>query len=605
MLTKSLALMTAALALIAAGAAWAPPATAAPVTVKLRIEGTNRTVYEGPVTTDGKTITKGVNTIACDGTLNGANSVGGPTATSALDDAALANGFDWDASFFGDFFVTRIADVSSTTWGYAVNFQPAPVGGCQQQVQAGDEVLFASEFFGGPQYAQEPLLRLDGPPRAAAGQQFNVKVTDGQTGAGFQSATVGAVQTGADGTATLAVAQPGLLSLKAEAPGTIRSNTVKVCVSPSGTEDCGVSPAQLGGPAAGQLVKDSVAPRARVRGPRDGRRYRRGPRLLAGTASDDTGVTKVKIALRQHVRGARCRWWSRTRERFVGEGCVRKVFFAIDATTSWSYLLPRRLTPGRYVLDVKAFDRARNRDERFVRGSNRVVFYVGRGYGEAATASRSEGARVNVLLAGKSKQHEAVVRARATVVKVGARKCRVGRSTPLAALAALLRKRELNYRIRDYGNCSRETAIGSGQLFVRRIGSDANRGNDGWFYKVNDRAPEIGAGDASARLRKGDRLLWFFCVFEEKVRSCQRSLRVVTASGSARAGGELRATVRGYDNAGHGVPVGGATVSLGPATAVSGADGVATLVAPAPGRYALGARKQGMVDAFHSKVAVK
>jgi hypothetical protein len=196
---------------------------------------------------------------------------------------------------------------------------------------------------------------------------------------------------------------------------------------------------------------------------------------------------------------------------------------------------------------------------------------------------------VRVLLASRSTTRAGAVRARATLVEVGRRMCRVGASTPLAALAALLRKEGAGYRIRDYGSCLRATAAGSGQLFVRRIGGDANHGNDGWFYKVNDRAPEIGAGDPAARLRAGDRLLWFYCVFDEAARSCQRSLRIVPVKGSA--GGDVRVTVRGYDNAGHWVRVAGATVAIGLLTAVSGADGLATLAAGGgPGRVRVTAR---------------
>src|SRR6185503_16809026 len=106
------------------------------------------------------------------------------------------------------------------------------------------------------------------------------------------------------------------------------------------------------------------------------------------------------------------------------------------------------LPPGRYVLDVKAFDRARNRDERFVRGSNRIVFYVGRGYGARAAASassRAKAARVSVLLAGRSKTARGTVRVRSVLVKVGGRSCRVGGSTPLAALTGLLRRHQIGY----------------------------------------------------------------------------------------------------------------------------------------------------------------
>jgi hypothetical protein len=575
-------LAAALLALLLTGAA-----EAAPVTVQVRVEGTSRTIFEGPVTTDGKEITKGGHTVVCDGTLNSANPTPGPTATSALDDAALSSDFDWDASFFGDFFITRVADVVSDVWGFAVNYQPSDVGGCQKQVHAGDEVLFASDFFGGPSFAQEPLLKLDGPQRATAGQPFPVRVTDGTTGAPVAGASVAGAQTGPDGTAAVTLGSPGVVILKAEAPGRIRSNGVGVCVSVVGSSACGAE-------IPGATAKDTKQPRARINGIRDGRRYRRGPRLLSGMASDDVGVTQVKLSLRRHVRGRPCRWWSSTSDRFAGRGCAKKVFFSIGARASWSYLLPHRLGPGRYVLDVKAFDRARNRDERFVRGMNRVVFYVGRSYGVAASASRNRG-RVQVLLAGRSRSFQVGVLPRSAVVAAGRRRCKVSASTPLAALAQLARRERLAYRIRDYGSCSAKTGAGSGQLFVRAIAGDRNRGNDGWFYKVNDRAPEIGAGDPASTVRAGDRLLWFYCLFDQASRSCQRSLRLVPVGGAPP--GSRRVQVRGYDNVGRWQPVAGATVVSGSATALSGSDGVAT-VSVAAGVHTVTATKAGMVEAF-------
>jgi hypothetical protein len=179
----------------------------------------------------------------------------------------------------------------------------------------------------------------------------------------------------------------------------------------------------------------------------------------------------------------------------------------------------------------------------------------------------------------------------------------VGASTPLAALAAVLHRLGTGYSLRDYGSCSATNAAAGGQLFVRRIGKDRNHGNDGWFYKVNDSAPEIGAGDPAARIRTGDRLLWFYCVFDEAARSCQRSLRILP--GNATAGG-IDVRVRGYDNAGHSVPVAGATVSAGSLRTVSTANGAAAIAASSgPGRYRVTATKPGMVDAFPLTVTVK
>ena len=70
-------------------------------------------------------------------------------------------------------------------------------------------------------------------------------------------------------------------------------------------------------------------------------------------------------------------------------------------------------------------------------------------------------------------------------------------------------------------------------------------------------------------------------------------------------GAALRVTVRGYDDAGRGVPVAGATVTLAGATATTGADGVATLTVPdAPGRRRLTASRSGMVRSFAEAVTI-
>ena len=243
MFIRYLAPAAAVLALLACSAA-----SAAPTTVQLRVEGSTRTVFEGPVTTDGKTITKGGNTAVCDGTINPANATPGPTATSALDDGAIQSGVTWDATFFApDFFLTRFGDQASDVWGNAVNYVAAPVGGCQHQVHAGDEVLWAADFFGGPpDYAQKTLLRLDGPAKAVVGAPTTVVVTDGTTHAPIAGATVGGAVTGANGAAAVTLGSAGVARLKAEAPASIRSNALAICVSQTGTEDCGAAARRQG-----------------------------------------------------------------------------------------------------------------------------------------------------------------------------------------------------------------------------------------------------------------------------------------------------------------------------------------------------------------------
>jgi hypothetical protein len=191
------------------------------------------------------------------------------------------------------------------------------------------------------------------------------------------------------------------------------------------------------------------------------------------------------------------------------------------------------------------------------------------------------------------------LRARATVVRASRRACKVAGSSPLAALAAALDKRDVPWHVRDFGRCERRNARSSGQLFVDRVAQDRNRGQDGWVYKVNDYAPAVGAADTvGRRLRKGDRVLWLYCVMDAGSRSCQPSLRIVP-------GATLRVGVRAYDNERHAKPAAGARVTLGPASAIADANGVASLVSPPAGRYSLTATAPGAVPAFPVPYEVK
>jgi hypothetical protein len=351
------------------------PALAAPVTVQLRVEGATTTIFEGPVTTDAKQIDKGGGPHPCDGTNGGTNPSPGPTMTSALDDGSVAAGFGWSGTWFNSFQDYGIdgigpdsADFANNKyWGYALNFVPSQLGGCQQQVHAGDEVLFGYDFF-----SKANRLRLAGPASATVGGSVSVTVTDGTTGSPVRGATVGGTATRADGEARLSFDSPGLKRLKAERPDSIRSNALVVCAAPVEGGDCGLPVTRLGsGP-----VRDAKSPLARISKPRSGARYRRGPRLLQGTASDEaSGVRVITLALRRRA-GAKCSWWSGRRERFVAGGCGKARSFEVGEDPNWSYLLPSALRRGRYRLDVKAIDRAGNSEDRFIRGKNRVKFEV-------------------------------------------------------------------------------------------------------------------------------------------------------------------------------------------------------------------------------------
>jgi hypothetical protein len=206
---------------------------------------------------------------------------------------------------------------------------------------------------------------------------------------------------------------------------------------------------------------------------------------------------------------------------------------------------------------------------------------------------------VEVMVVGRERvlRGPADVRLKERTVKVAGRRCRVGAATPLSALAGM----RLRFTLRDYGRCGRKPRSAAG-LYVRAIGRERERGIAGWVYKVGRRTPTIGAADTSRRLRAGQRVTWFWC---RRAGACQRTLEVRPDRTAAAPGEVLRVTVRGYDDLGAGVPVGGATVRLGDASAVTGPDGVATLTVPAAGgALALSAERAGMVPAFPGEVRV-
>lgn len=217
-------------------------------------------------------------------------------------------------------------------------------------------------------------------------------------------------------------------------------------------------------------------------------------------------------------------------------------------------------------------------------------------------------AAVDLMVVGKERVLQApkTMRLKKRKVRVGARRCTLGRATPLAALAGI----RLRLRLKDYGSCGR-AARDSGGLYVRRVARDGARGSDGWVYKVGRRAGTGGAADLAGPfgrggLRDGQRLLWFYCRKEGADGSCQRTLEVAPQATTVAAGETLRVTVRGYDDAGRGVPVEGATVSLGTEQAVTGAGGAATLTAPAQaGGAELVAVRDGMVRSFAQEVTVR
>lgn len=224
-----------------------------------------------------------------------------------------------------------------------------------------------------------------------------------------------------------------------------------------------------------------------------------------------------------------------------------------------------------------------------------------------AVPAAAPAATVDVMVVGKQERvlhgpDEVSLKHRR--VDVGARRCAAGKATALSALVGT----RLDLQVRDYAACSRSPRDSSG-LYVRRIGPNSERGLGGWVYKVGRRTGSTGAADPSGpfgdgrRLRDGQRVLWFYC---RRSGACQRTLEVRPVADTVAPGAPLAVTVRGYDDAGRGKAIEGATVTLGEQTAVTGADGTATVIAPAAaGGAPLDATRDGMVPAYPRTITVR
>jgi hypothetical protein len=162
--------------------------------------------------------------------------------TGALDDSGLSWSGTWFESF-QDFSVDQIgpdaADLANGRfWGLVLNYEPTSVGGCQQQVEAGDEVLFAYDLF-----SKAHILRLESSVSTAAiGQEVTFTVVDGQDGSAIAGAAVAGTTTDSSGSAVVTFPSPGSYTQKAAKEDSIRSNSVVVCVYDPAAGGCGGAP---------------------------------------------------------------------------------------------------------------------------------------------------------------------------------------------------------------------------------------------------------------------------------------------------------------------------------------------------------------------------
>jgi hypothetical protein len=373
-------------------------AAAAPANVRVRVEGTARTlVPRTALATDNRVVNKdGVAGHDCTGT----------SAAGALE---IATGGDWTGSFFAGlgYTVERVLGESHAfpdpnffeLW---INNRSSAVGICGAELQEGDDVLFVvarCDVGPPPDFAclNPPVLPLGltVPSTVAPGVPFNVKVVEFASD-GTPSPVAGATVdggdapalTGADGIAAVTSGNGGSRTLVASKTGRARSAAEAVCATTGADGLCGsivpntTAACETTGSDGRCGTRDTTDPAARIDGIRDHQRFARGkaPRALhLHVAPDPSGLLAVKLRLTRNDRG-RCTYFSGKFERLRrtrGCGAANGFWFAVGDREDTTYLLPRALPRGHYVLDVNAIDKAFNRDDARRRGSNRIVFDVG------------------------------------------------------------------------------------------------------------------------------------------------------------------------------------------------------------------------------------
>ncbi len=299
----------------------------------------------------------------------------------------MASGLAFDAEWFGsgvsngnpgDFFVSKVGPDANggpptfPSWGYAVNYTTANVGGCQIALAPGAEVLWAYNYFN-----LAHLLVLSGPASVEVGVPFTVHVADGRTGEPVAGASIGTFASGtttpldsasptdASGNALVTLPSAGSLALKAVQAESVRSNALGVCVHAGDDGTCGANVDRE--IAAGDrdldghiLTGPSTALVARVLGIANGRVYSRrsAPRVLRGIVDIAAGGTLRQVRIRlQRRAGRRC---------FNFNGVTRALRALAEVRCGgvllgrqqpvFTYLLPSRLPAGRYCSTSRPYD---------------------------------------------------------------------------------------------------------------------------------------------------------------------------------------------------------------------------------------------------------
>jgi hypothetical protein len=324
--------------------------------------------------------------------------------TSALNALQLATGGNWGGpwssgfkqyeiySIEGELHEFELGAPANYFWSFWLDEKEATAGACEKEVQPGDRVLFFPSCYGEKCPPAPAPLGIEAPLGAEVGETAQVTVRR-YGPKGEASPVEGASVTGGSGVSpttdavghtTVTFSAPGNATLRVSAPGTVRTEAT-VCVHKGNDGTCGTagpSGSSSGGGTGGVAGYRSTpytgpyAVVAKAVGVIDSHVYSRqhAPRLLAGTVLAHTSVASVSLELRRSYKG-HCFAYDGVSIRFRRARCGRGTFFKVSTMSSFSYLLPSALAPGRYVLDIEATDAAGNHTK-LARGTSRVVFYV-------------------------------------------------------------------------------------------------------------------------------------------------------------------------------------------------------------------------------------
>jgi hypothetical protein len=372
-----------------------PAAAAQAATVTVRVEGAQQTLV--PKTT--------VTTSPGSFTVRGGGSCPSDSAGGALQ---LATGGDWGGRT--DAQGQRVETIKGETyllgneysgrfWSFWINNGVATSGVCGQSLQDGDQILIEAGCGGATNgcFGDGPL-DLIAPATVRPGVPFEVHVDQYAFDANFNpvkgnasgvtvSGAGAPITTDDAGTATVTLTTRGTTTLtvtKSSANGAFVRDSEPVCVTDGSDGACGTTAAstcQTTGDDGNCGTKDKRAPRAKIVSIREGQHFAKGkgPRALSGIVTPDpSGIADVRLRLTRNDH-SRCQTFDGRTEKLVNLkrcGAKRGKWFSAGDREQWSYLLPARLGPGRYVLDVRARDKAGNIDTLLQRTRTRVVFTV-------------------------------------------------------------------------------------------------------------------------------------------------------------------------------------------------------------------------------------